>query len=215
MDGSIKTLTITGAAATRGSDDNAKPRRASGGSRRKRLPVQDDTDEDGYTVPVVKAIATVGAPTVGTPTVGSTIIQKLETPQVPKHFVRPAKPLATVPAVPVVANTVVGPQSVILKPRIQPRINLRPKQQAIPTQPTQQGSLQTRKARRIHLTTSSLTTRLTRAKKVRDETEKKSIDTIRSYLVGRGVIQAKSKAPEKMLRSMYGDFTLLKDGNAL
>jgi hypothetical protein len=69
----------------------------------------------------------------------------------------------------------------------------------------------TRKARRIKLNVSNLTHRFTRAKKVKDETEKKSMDTVRDYLVQKGVIQAKSKAPEKMLRSMYADFMMLKD----
>ena len=41
--------------------------------------------------------------------------------------------------------------------------------------------------------------------------EKKPLDTIREYLVQKGVIQEKSKAPERMLRSMYKDFMLLKD----
>jgi hypothetical protein len=40
--------------------------------------------------------------------------------------------------------------------------------------------------------------------------EKKSGGSIRDYLIQKGVIQAKSKAPEKMLRSMYSDFMILK-----
>jgi hypothetical protein len=56
-----------------------------------------------------------------------------------------------------------------------------------------------------------LTHRFTRAKKVKDDTEKKPIESVREYLIQKGVIQAKSKAPEKMLRSMYADFLLLKD----
>jgi hypothetical protein len=74
-------------------------------------------------------------------------------------------------------------------------------------------ALQTRKARRVIV--PNLSARFTRAKKLRDETEKSSIDTIRNYLIEKGVIQSKSKAPEKMLRSMYNDFNLLKDGQAL
>ena len=44
-----------------------------------------------------------------------------------------------------------------------------------------------------------------------DETEQKPVESIRDYLVQRGVIQQKSKAPEKMLRSVYSDFMLLKN----
>jgi hypothetical protein len=69
----------------------------------------------------------------------------------------------------------------------------------------------TRRARRIKLNVSNLTHRFTRAKKVKDDTEKKSMESVREYLIQKGVIQAKSKAPEKMLRSMYADFMMLKD----
>jgi hypothetical protein len=62
---------------------------------------------------------------------------------------------------------------------------------------------------------SNLSHRFTRAKRVHEDTQKKTIDSIRSYLVEKGVIQMKSRAPEKMLRSMYNDFNMLKDGQAL
>jgi len=97
-------------------------------------------------------------------------------------------------------------QSVILKPPKQARVKLQPKISV----PVSVDHV-TRKARRIKLHVGNLTHRVTRAKRVRSDTEKKSMDTIREYLIQRGVIQAKSKAPEKMLRSMYSDFMLLKD----
>ena len=93
---------------------------------------------------------------------------------------------------------------VILNPPKHQRVKLQPKHHSQPSPVNQ-----TRKARRIHLV--NLTHRFTRAKRVHDDTEKKSMDTIREYLIQKGVIQAKSKAPEKMLRSMYSDFMLLKD----
>ena len=98
---------------------------------------------------------------------------------------------------------------VILKPPKQQRVKLQPKNYAQPT--LEKPILQTRKARRIRLTVGNLTNRFTRAKKLKDDTEQKSSGTIRDFLLQRGVIQEKSKAPEKMLRSMYSDFMLLKD----
>lgn len=97
--------------------------------------------------------------------------------------------------------------NVILKPPKQQRVKLQPKivQPLIQTDPI------TRKARRIHLHTGNLNHRFTRAKKVKDDTENKSVESIREYLVQKGVIQPMSKAPERMLRSMYSDFMLLKD----
>ena len=103
--------------------------------------------------------------------------------------------------------------SVILNPPKVQRIKLQPK--AIHVQHVQKQVAGTRKARRISLSLSNLNHRFTRARRVHDDTQKKPIDTIRSYLVDKGVIQMKSKAPEKMLRSMYNDFNMLKDGQAL
>jgi hypothetical protein len=104
-----------------------------------------------------------------------------------------------------------GGAKVILKPAKNPRVKLQPKgvNQAAPQ--ATRSEPQTRKARRIRLTVSSLNHRFTRAKRLKDDTEKKSISSIRDYLIQKGVIQEKSKAPEKMLRSMYRDFMLLKD----
>jgi len=131
------------------------------------------------------------------------------------EFIEQAKKLTIkpveIPETPVVKPEVLKPEvkqtNVILNPPKQSRVKLQPKVQTIkPIEP-----ITTRKARRIKLNVSNLTHRFTRAKKVKDETEKKSMDSVREYLVQKGVIQAKSKAPEKMLRSMYSDFMLLKD----
>jgi len=96
--------------------------------------------------------------------------------------------------------------NVVLNPPKQARVKLQPKSQVLKTPEV----ITTRKARRIKLNVSNLTHRFTRAKKVKDETEQKPVESIRDYLVQRGVIQEKSKAPEKMLRSMYSDFMMLK-----
>jgi hypothetical protein len=136
------------------------------------------------------------------------------------EFIEQAKKLTIkpvqIPETPVVKPEVVKPEvvkaeiketNVILNPPKQSRVKLQPKVHTVkPIEP-----ITTRKARRIKLNVSNLTHRFTRAKKLKDETEKKSMESVREYLVQKGVIQEKSKAPEKMLRSMYSDFMLLKD----
>ena len=102
-----------------------------------------------------------------------------------------------------------APSNVILKPLKQPRVKLQPK--SIHAATPSHANDTTRKARKIHLSVGNLNHRFTRAKRLKDDTEKKPMASIREYLVGKGVIQQKSKAPEKMLRSMYSDFMLLKD----
>ena len=132
-------------------------------------------------------------------------------------FIEQAKKLAIKPEPPIV-KIEVKPEVQLVKPEIQTNVILNPPKQSrvklqpklLPRQPEPDKSV-TRKARRIKLNVSNLTHRFTRAKKVKDDTEKKPMESVREYLVQKGVIQAKSKAPEKMLRSMYADFMLLKD----
>jgi len=188
MDPSIKSLTITGSAA----EDATRSRlKAAGlGSRRKRTQVKDEEDD------FIEKAKTF---TTNAKIQEATILPKapLEVKVIPK---------------PVVQEKLVEPKpeltKVILNPPKQSRVKLQPK---ILHSNVKEPLNTTRKARRIKLNVSNLTHRFTRAKKVKDETEKKSMDTVREYLVQKGVIQAKSKAPEKMLRSMYADFMMLKD----
>jgi len=122
------------------------------------------------------------------------------------------KPIEQKPVIikPVIAQvqSPVTESNVILKPPKQARVKLQPKIQQ-PIKPLEIGG--TRKARRIRLHVANLTHRFTRAKRVKDDTNNKPTEEIRKYLVEKQVIQANSKAPEKMLRSMYADFMLLKD----
>ena len=126
------------------------------------------------------------------------------------------KPAQQAPVEPPVVKVEVKPEQLV-KPEIQTNVILNPpKQSRVKLQPKVHSVKHiepntTRKARRIKLNVSNLTHRFTRAKKVKDDTQKKPMESVRDYLVQKGVIQAKSKAPEKMLRSMYADFMLLKD----
>ena len=194
MDSSIKTLTITGAAAS--SSEVKKSRRA---SRRKKV---EDEGEEYDSVQPVQPIK-----------IEKTIVPLA--PKVPPVQQAPKITLVQKPAIiqpPVEKQEVKPVTSVILNPPKVQRIKLQPKAHV---QHVQKQVAGTRKARRISMSLSNLSHRFTRAKRVHEDTQKKPIDTIRSYLVEKGVIQMKSKAPEKMLRSMYNDFNMLKDGQAL
>ena len=189
MDSSIKTLTITGNAAASGSE----PKKSRRGSRRKKGDEYDSFEVEKH------------EPTLSQPPIVKPRPLQQTQPQVQPQ-VQP-QPQPQPQAQPQLIKT--QDTKVILNPP-KVRVKLQPK---IATAPKQLAT--TRKARKISLSLSNLNNRFTRAKRVRDDTEKRPIDSIRSYLVDKGVIQMKSKAPEKMLRSMYNDFNMLKDGQAL
>lgn len=227
MDSSIKSLTITGSAA----EDGMKPRRS--GSRRKRTPDQPHEEGDSEFIENAKRIV-FGQPqninTMATPNkpIMAMANKPMATMAMPNKPIMampnmPNKPMATMATMAMPNSPMAMPNSpiqelqvkavyveggkVILNPPRHQRVKLQPK--VIHHSTGHSLVNQSRKARRIHLT--NLTHRFTRAKRVHDDTEKKPMDSIREYLIQKGVIQAKSKAPEKMLRSMYSDFMLLKD----
>ena len=203
MDSSIKSLTITGSAA----EDGMKPRRS--GSRRKRTP---DQTQEGDTEFIENAkrivfgqqnIMAMPKPTMAMPNMAMAM-PKPNNPIMAMPNMAMPKPNSPIQELHVKAVYVEGGK-VILNPPKHQRVKLQPKV----IHSGHSVVNQSRKARRIHLT--NLTHRFTRAKRVHDDTEKKPIESIREYLIQKGVIQTKSKAPEKMLRSMYSDFMLLKD----
>lgn len=200
MDSSIKTLTITGTAASSGSEVK-KSRRA---SRRKKV-----EDDEGLEMPLepVKQLQ-IEKTSTPLPSVPLSRPKVTLVPQQQKSVMSTAAQAVEKEDKPAMSTT-----SVILNPPKVQRIKLQPKGTHI--QHVQKQVAGTRKARKISLSLSNLNHRFTRAKRVHDDTQKKPIDTIRSYLVEKGVIQIKSRAPEKMLRSMYNDFNMLKDGQAL
>jgi hypothetical protein len=226
MDASVKNLTITGAAASLG--DTVKPRRKRGVSRKKPSDALDTErdEEDLMEEPVtpVKAVISKIMPPAPLQTPVTAQVKQLQTPaitQVRAPQTLPLEKVSSIVKAPVVAVATARPplfnagtQKINLIPPKSPRVKLNPKMIGGHTSGQNHvRALQTRKARRVIV--PNLSARFTRAKKLRDETEKSSIDTIRNYLIEKGVIQSKSKAPEKMLRSMYNDFNLLKDGQAL
>ena len=222
MDSTIKTLTITGSAASM-NPETPKSRR--GVSRRK---TPKNTDAESYDMPQdAEPSNEYQAPNTDIPPIKKAIITKVNLqPMLPVQPARPMPPVQPIPAArpmltqqPVqqpntfTSTPIEKPKeitSVTLNPPKQPRVKLMPKVSGVKTQPVQNL---TRKVRKIQL--PNLTNRITRAKRVSDETKKVPIDKIKSYLINKGVIQAKSRAPDSMLRSMYGDFNILKDGHAL
>jgi len=177
----IKSLTITGTAA----EDATRSRLKGSKSRKKRSDMKDEEDE--FTEQI-KSFSSQTKPPI--------IQASPPSPPVQLNIIKPVvRPLEQIKQT-----------NVVLNPPKQARVKLQPKSQVLKTPEV----ITTRKARRIKLNVSNLTHRFTRAKKVKDETEQKPVESIRDYLVQRGVIQEKSKAPEKMLRSMYSDFMMLK-----
>ena len=65
-------------------------------------------------------------------------------------------------------------------------------------------------ARRIRVSLDGLSKRIHRAKTIKKETEKTSIEDIKKRLQHAGLIKKDSKAPEAILRQMYTDFEQLK-----
>ena len=212
MDSSIKTLTITGTAAS--GSEAKKSRRA---SRRKK--VEDEGFGESESIQPIQTIQPLQIektftsnvpnrasylPAAATANAYAPKVNLVQKPQQAQQLQPIEKQV--IPTTSTVAT------SVILNPPKVQRIKLQPKTLI---QHVQKQVAGTRKARKISLSVSNLNHRFTRAKRVHDDTQKKSIDSIRSYLVDKGVIQTKSKAPERMLRSMYNDFNMLKDGQAL
>jgi hypothetical protein len=244
MDSSIKNLTITGAAAFSSEGTATKPRRPGSrrkrGLKEEQVPDSEfDLDEPSATVATGATVAAGAATAVPTvPTVGRQahieskqlmISNRPEITPRPSNHLRLQKSadfLNTPATAPKVAEVKAKPiqevhllpkpkeiSSVILKPPATSRVKLQPKPASTNT-PTVITN-KTRKARRINLNTATLSNRITRAKKVKEHSNTISSADIRDYLIKKGVIQAKSKAPDTMLRSMYSDFNMLKDNHAL
>jgi hypothetical protein len=207
MDASIKSLTITGTAV----EDVKRSRQKSMQSRKRRGVIANDDPLDEPARPAQPVIPTQPL-RPAQPVRPVQPVQPVRSAE-PLRPVQPVRPAEPVKIISLEKATVPSPaQKVVLNPPKQIRVKLQPKPTPIITQPSVNS---TRKARKIQLVVSNLNQRFTRAKKVKDETENTTIDFIREYLIQKGVIQQKSKAPEKMLRSMYSDFRILKGGHTL
>lgn len=69
----------------------------------------------------------------------------------------------------------------------------------------------THATRKIRVGLNGMRRRLTRAKKISDDSEKKGVEEIRRALVDAKLIKDGSKVPESLMRTMYKDYLLLKD----
>jgi hypothetical protein len=141
-----------------------------------------------------------------------------------KPILEPAQPNAAIPV-----NPGIGPapleqsggqdrKRVILSRKRKgggaPNVILAPKKN-VPAAPQPQSGgashRKTRKAKRIHISLSGLSKKMTRAKKIRGDASSKSPEEIKKILQKAGLIKADSKAPESILRQMYVDFMTLKN----
>ncbi len=205
----IKTLTITGNAAANPLtlEQGKKPPRRSVSRRKQVEEVTEESDfmDSNVQMPIAKPIAKP------IPLIKYNITKTVSTIPKPVSTQPPVSPVvaATSPAAVAPATIPVLNQKVILKPP-SPRVKL------LNTASQHNGGhrtkITTRKIRRVNI--PNLNRKFTRAHKTSLETKETPLDSIRTFLIGKGVIQEKSKAPEKMLRSMYNDFALLKT-NAL
>lgn len=66
-------------------------------------------------------------------------------------------------------------------------------------------------AKKIRMSISSLSNRMTRAHKIRKESKEMKIDDIKKALKQANLIKETTKAPDSILRQMYADYLLLKN----
>ena len=204
-DENIKSLTITGTAA----ESATKSRRPSSRKRRTKFEEQTEEEVDPLAPPLAPPTA-VTQPIINKQQAPIQTQTQAQTQAQPRSHTPVQTPWKAPPIIQEGSGQTPAIGKIVLSPPKTPRIKLQPKNTPLPTKPTASTST-TRKARRFRLTVSNLNHRFTRAKKVTEQAVRQPIQSIRDYLLQKGVIQAKSKAPEKMLRSMYSDFMILKD----
>ena len=205
-DENIKSLIITGTAA----ENATKSRRPSSRKRKQKFEEQAEEEIDPLAPPVAPPINSIQSQINKSQVRVQTQAPLQSEAQIRSSVQSQAVPWKAPPIIQEGSGQTPATGKIVLSPPKTPRIKLQPKNTPLPTKPTASTST-TRKARRFRLTVSNLNHRFTRAKKVAEQSVRQPIQSIRDYLLQKGVIQAKSKAPEKMLRSMYSDFMILKD----
>jgi hypothetical protein len=66
-------------------------------------------------------------------------------------------------------------------------------------------------AKKIRMSISSLSNRMTRAQKIRKESKEMNMEDIKKTLKQANLIKETTKAPDNILRQMYADYLLLKN----
>ena len=117
-----------------------------------------------------------------------------------------SNPGGTIPLAAIQTNQTGG---VTLKPK-KPKVILQPHKQM-----KHSAKNATRKVRKVVIHTKQMFHGMTRAKRFHTDSITMSIDAIRQFLIEKGIIQPSSKAPASMLRSMYSDCNIIRDGKAL
>ena len=115
------------------------------------------------------------------------------------------KPVAVVTK-PVVGGSIDVPVKVLLSPKKkQTKVML-----AAPKVATKTTTKTRRVARKIRMSTVGLGKKMTRAKTIRQDASKLSVEAIKKDLVKAALIKADSQAPEEILRQIYSDYMMLK-----
>ena len=95
-------------------------------------------------------------------------------------------------------------QKVVLKPKSS-KIVLGAKTLKKVTHPKHRKTI-----KKVHVSLHGLSSKLHRAKTIRNKASKNTLEEVKAGLVKAGLIKADTKAPEDVLRQMYADFMLLK-----
>jgi hypothetical protein len=223
-----KQITLTGGAAEE-LGGGKKTRKARGGGNGSRKAKKLVLDKEG----AADATAAGGGTSPGTMTqlaassVGSVNIQKVlpaaATVTDGAARVNSARP-AVEPGLPAQAQAAGAPVKVVLKPKKKTaRVVLAPpkkgggnantveKVNVHPVAPANLsgGAKKTRKAIKVSL--PGLNKKLTKAKTIRQDAAKTSVEQVKKTLHKAGLIKMDTKAPESILRQMYADFMVLKN----
>lgn len=221
-----KQITLTGGAAEE-LGGGKKTRRARGGGSRKnkKLVLDKEGLEGGGTSPGTMTQLAASS-------VGSVNIQKVlpaaATVTDGAARVNSARPAVEVglPSLPAQAQAAGAPVKVVLKPKKKTaRVVLAPpkkgggnananaveKVNVHPVAPANLsgGGKKTRKAIKVSL--PGLNKKLTKAKTIRQDAAKTSVEQVKKTLHKAGLIKMDTKAPESILRQMYADFMVLKN----
>jgi len=211
-DSQIKEVVITGGSTTKRAPRGSGGSRSSG-TRKKKLVLD---KEGGGTSP--------GTLTqLSTSSVGPVLIEKV-LPAASSMTNVTARVGTTSPAVEtgLPKAPAGGSVKVVLKPKKKAtRVHLAPKKGGAvvphivePVQPANSsgGGKKTRKASRsIKMNLPGLNKKLNKAKTIRQDAQKETLDQVKKVLHKAGLVKTDTKAPESILRQMYSDFMMLKN----
>ncbi len=200
-DPNIKKFVVTGSAAT-GIPGSAPPQMGGMGEQQQRSKTRRQRKQEGGTSP-------------------GTLVQ-LNATRSPDSTMANVKPIETSGLKPTAASVLQGGAAtkhvkVILAPKKKKTAKVilaSPKKkvlQSIAKAVATAGTKTRKVAKKIRMSISSLSNRMTRAHKIRKESKEMPIEKIKEILKTANLIKETTKAPEDILRQMYADYLLLKN----